>query len=173
MKQEMLNNLMIHKEHTDELDLKQVANDFVSIKHRCAFLVLLATKWVGVVGCGFGLTTLNELAPGLPPIIYNPPPPPHPPSLPPFPPSPIPYRYKVMLECWAYRPAERPKFSTLVGAIGKNLEETAGYLFPLSLMSSLQKKGEISGRREYSELNVKGSHKELDSEPDQSLEMTN
>ena len=32
MKQEMLNNLMIHKEHTDELDLKQVANDFVSIK---------------------------------------------------------------------------------------------------------------------------------------------
>ena len=35
--------------------------------HRCAFLdhLLLATKWVGVVGCGFGLTTLNELAPGL------------------------------------------------------------------------------------------------------------
>ena len=32
MKQEMLNNLMIHKEHTDELNLKQVANDFVSIK---------------------------------------------------------------------------------------------------------------------------------------------
>ena len=82
-----------------------------------------------------------------------------------------------MLECWAYRPAERPKFSTLVGAIGKNLEETAGYLFPLSLMSSLQKKGDLisdyRGRREYSELNVKGSHKELDSEPDQSLEMTN
>ena len=55
MKQEMLNNLMIHKEHTDELDLKQVANDFVSLnsdQHRCAFLdhLLLATKWVGVVG---------------------------------------------------------------------------------------------------------------------------
>ena len=50
-----LNNLMIHKEHTDELDLKQVANDFVSLnsdQHRCAFLnhLLLATKWVGVVG---------------------------------------------------------------------------------------------------------------------------
>ena len=58
MKQEMLNNLMIHKEHTDELDLKQVANDFLSLnsdQHRCAFLdhllrLLLATKWVGVVG---------------------------------------------------------------------------------------------------------------------------
>ena len=29
-------SLMIHKEHTDELDLKQVANDFVSSsEHRC------------------------------------------------------------------------------------------------------------------------------------------
>ena len=39
--------------------------------HRCAFLdhLLLATKWVGVVGCGFGLTTLNELAPGLSPGV--------------------------------------------------------------------------------------------------------
>ena len=36
MKQERLNNLVIHKEHTDELDLKQVANDFVSnTEHRC------------------------------------------------------------------------------------------------------------------------------------------
>ena len=48
-----------------------------------------------------------------------------------------------MLECWAYTPAERPKFSTLVGAIGENLEENAGY-FPLSpalisQMSSLLK----------------------------------
>ena len=53
MKQERLNKLMIHKEHTDKLDLKQVANDFVSgDQHRCAFLdhLLLATKWVGVVG---------------------------------------------------------------------------------------------------------------------------
>ena len=44
---------MIHKEHTDKLDLKQVANDFVSgDQHRCTFLdhLLLATKWVGVVG---------------------------------------------------------------------------------------------------------------------------
>ena len=51
MKQEMLNNLMIHKEHTDELDLKQVAL-LNSDPHRCAFLdhLLLATKWVGVVG---------------------------------------------------------------------------------------------------------------------------
>ena len=32
MKQERLNNLMIHKEHTDELVLKQVTNDFVSVE---------------------------------------------------------------------------------------------------------------------------------------------
>ena len=53
MKQERLNKLMIHKEHTDKLDLKQVANDFVSgDQHRCPFLdhLLLATKWVGEVG---------------------------------------------------------------------------------------------------------------------------
>ena len=59
MKQEMLNNLMIHKEHTDELDLKQVANDFVSIKdpHRCTFLdhLLLATNGCGWVGVALAL----------------------------------------------------------------------------------------------------------------------
>ena len=78
MKQERLNNLMIHKEHTDELDLKQVANDFVSNSEHmtdAAFLDHLLLEafscnraqnglvWLG--GCGFGLTTLKELAPGL------------------------------------------------------------------------------------------------------------
>ena len=68
MKQEMLNNLMIHKEHTDELDLKQVANDFVSIKQlstQMRIFYLPQNGWVWVGGCGFGLTTLNELAQGL------------------------------------------------------------------------------------------------------------
>ena len=53
MKQEMLNNLMIHKEHTDELDLKQVANDFVSIKdpHRCTFGSSFTCHKMG--GCGW------------------------------------------------------------------------------------------------------------------------
>ena len=44
---------MIHKEHTDELDLKQVANDFVPInsdRRDTDDLLLLATKLVGVVG---------------------------------------------------------------------------------------------------------------------------
>ena len=60
MKQE---RLMIHKEHTDKLDLKQVANDFVSgDQHSC---YLPQNGWVWLGGCGFGLTTLKELAPGL------------------------------------------------------------------------------------------------------------
>ena len=42
MKQERLNNLMIHKEHTDELVLKQVANDFVSIEWLHCLLVMAA-----------------------------------------------------------------------------------------------------------------------------------
>ena len=63
MKQERLNNLMIHKEHTDKLDLKQVANDFVSgDQHRC---YLPQNGWVWLGGCVFGLTTLKELALGL------------------------------------------------------------------------------------------------------------
>ena len=56
--------------HTDKLDLKQVANDFVSgDQHRCAFLdhLLPQNGWVWLGGCGFGLTTLKELAPGLDP----------------------------------------------------------------------------------------------------------
>ena len=68
MKQEMLNNLMIHKEHTDELDLKKVGNNFVSLnsdQHRCAFLDHPQNGRVWLGGCGFGLTTLKELAPGL------------------------------------------------------------------------------------------------------------
>ena len=69
MKQERLNKLMIHKEHTDKLDLKQVANDFVSgDQHRCAFWTIFylpQNGWVWLGGCGFGLTTLKELAPGL------------------------------------------------------------------------------------------------------------
>ena len=59
---------MIHKERTDELDLKQVANDFVSIKQlstQMAFLDHSQNGWVWLGGCGFGLTTLKELAPGL------------------------------------------------------------------------------------------------------------
>ena len=79
MKQERLNNLMIHKEHTDELDLKQVANDFVSnSEHRCrifgssfmwSFFLQQGCVWLG--GCGFGLTTLKELAPGLVPSVFS------------------------------------------------------------------------------------------------------
>ena len=47
MKQERLNDLMIHKEHTDELDLKQVANDFVSnspSKKKKAYLMRIAIE---------------------------------------------------------------------------------------------------------------------------------
>ena len=51
MKQEMLNNLMIHKEHTDELDLKQVANDFVSIKQRSTQMHIFGLPQNG--GCGW------------------------------------------------------------------------------------------------------------------------
>ena len=66
MKQERLNNLMIHKEHTDKLDL---ANDFVSgDQHRC---YLPQNGWVRLGGCGFGLTTLKELAPGLGSVYPN------------------------------------------------------------------------------------------------------
>ena len=60
MKQEMLNNLMIHKEH--------IVSILNSDPHRCTFLdhLLLATNgWVWLGGCGFDLTTLKELAPGL------------------------------------------------------------------------------------------------------------
>ena len=46
MKQERLNNLMIHKEHTDKLDL---ANDFVSgDQHRCYLPQNGWVRWVGV-----------------------------------------------------------------------------------------------------------------------------
>ena len=56
-------NLMIHKEHTKKHDLKQVANDFVwGDQHRC---YLPQNGWVWLGGCGFDLTTLKELAPGL------------------------------------------------------------------------------------------------------------
>ena len=52
-----------HAQTTDKLDLKQVANDFVSgDQHRC---YLPQNGWVWLGGCGFGLTTLKELAPGL------------------------------------------------------------------------------------------------------------
>ena len=64
MKQERLNNLIIqNKEHTDKLDLKQVANDFVSGEQNRCYLPQNGWVWLG--GCGFGLTTLKELAPGL------------------------------------------------------------------------------------------------------------
>ena len=54
MKQERLNKLMIHKEHTDKLDLKQVANDFVSGDQHMQMRIFGSSftcyKWVGVVG---------------------------------------------------------------------------------------------------------------------------
>ena len=68
MKEERLNNLMIHKEHTDELDLKLIILSLLnSDQHRCAFFGSSFTQngWVWLGGCGFGLTTLKELAPGL------------------------------------------------------------------------------------------------------------
>ena len=52
MKQERLHE---QSDDTQGTQMNQVTNDFVSInndQHRCAFLdhLLLATKWVGVVG---------------------------------------------------------------------------------------------------------------------------
>ena len=55
MKQEMLNNLMIHKEHTDGLDLKQVANDFVSIKQWSTQMRIFGSSFTchKMGGCGW------------------------------------------------------------------------------------------------------------------------